>query len=43
MLWMHLAIASLNADIFITVDDELLKKAKCLEKYIDARNPIDIV
>lgn len=39
----HIALASLNADIFITVDDELLKKAKCLEKYIDVRNPVDIV
>lgn len=39
---MHIAFASLNADVFITVDDELLKKAECLEKYIDVRNPVDL-
>jgi len=39
----HIAFASLNADVFITVDDELLKKAECLEKYIDVRNPVDFV
>ncbi len=40
---MHIAFASLNADVFITVDDGLLKKAGCLEKYIDVRNPVDMI
>jgi len=40
---MHVAFASLNADVFITVDGELLKKAECLEKYIDVRSPINMV
>lgn len=40
---LHVAFASLNADVFITVDGELLKKAKCLEKYIDVRGPVDII
>jgi len=39
---LHLAFASLNANVFVTVDGELLRKAECLEKYIDVRNPVDL-
>ena len=39
---MHVAFASLYADVFVTVDDELLKKDECLEKYIGVVNPVDI-
>jgi predicted nucleic acid-binding protein len=39
----HIAVASKNADVFITVDDKILKKRNCLKKYIDVKNPLDIV
>lgn len=39
---LHVAFASLNADVFITVDDGLLKKARCLEKYI-GEETVDMV
>jgi len=29
---LHVAFTSLNAGVFVTVDGELLKKAKCLDK-----------
>ena len=40
---LHIAVASKYADVFITVDDEILKKRDCLKKYIDVKNPLDIV
>ncbi|WP_457550673.1 type II toxin-antitoxin system VapC family toxin [Archaeoglobus sp.] len=40
---LHIAVASKFADVFLTVDDELLKKSSCLKKYIEVRNLIDIV
>ena len=40
---LHLAVASRNADVFITVDDEILKRRDCLKKYIDVKNPLDII
>jgi len=39
----HIAVASKNADVFVTVDDELIKKGSCLKKYIDIKNPLDII
>jgi len=40
---LHIAVASKFADVFLTVDDELLKKSSCLKKYIEVKNPVDIV
>ncbi len=40
---LHIAVASKNADVFITVDDNILKKRNCLKKYIDVKSPLDIV
>lgn len=39
---LHLSIAAENADIFITVDDEILNKSKCLSKYLSIKNPIEV-
>jgi predicted nucleic acid-binding protein len=40
---LHIAVASKSADVFVTVDDKLLKKRNCLKKYIDVKSPLDIV
>ena len=39
---LHLSIAAKNADIFITVDDEILTKSECLSKYISIKNPVEV-
>jgi predicted nucleic acid-binding protein len=39
---LHLSIAAENADIFITVDDEILNKSECLSKYLSIKNPIEV-
>lgn len=39
----HIAIASRYSDIFVTVDDELLKKSGCLKKFIDVKNVVDVI
>jgi len=39
---LHLSIAAENADIFITVDDEILTKSECLSKYISIKNPAEV-
>ncbi len=37
----HVALASKHADVFVTVDEGILKKAKCLQKYIIVMDPIE--
>lgn len=39
----HIAIAAKNADVFVTVDDELLKKSGCLKKFIGVKNVVDVI
>ena len=39
---LHISIAVENADIFITVDDEILSKNKCLSNYISIKNPTEV-
>lgn len=39
---LHIAVASRYADVFVTVDDELVRKKDCLKRYIDIKT-IDIV
>ena len=38
---LHVALACEHADIFVTVDKGILKKADCLQKYIIVVSPID--
>jgi len=40
---LHIAVASRCADVFVTVDDELVRKKDCLKRYIDVESPVDIV
>ncbi len=37
----HVALASEHVEVFITVDKGILKKSKCLEKYITVMNVTD--
>ena len=39
---LHISLAAENADIFITVDDEILNKNKCLSNYISIKNPTEV-
>ena len=39
---LHIAVASRCADVFMTVDDALLRKKGCLKRYIEVRNPVDV-
>lgn len=38
---LHVALASKYADVFVTVDKGILRKFKCLQKYIIVLNPIE--
>ncbi len=37
----HVALACLSADVFLTVDEGILRKANCLQKYITVMNPVE--
>ena len=38
---LHVALACEHADVFVTVDKGILKKAECLQKYIIVVSPVD--
>lgn len=38
----HVATASKHADVFVTVDDEILKKSDCLKKFIEVKSVVDL-
>ena len=38
---LHVALACEHADVFVTVDKGILKKANCLQKYIIVVSPVD--
>lgn len=38
---LHVALACKHADVFVTVDKGILKKANCLQKYIIVLSPIE--